>query len=128
MPINSFIPAIERLLSDNPSIIPEIEMKVLFTVKLKDRNDIPGSMEFEQHIFDIKKQMLVSLGGGFRYSLTTSFDQASVLYPKRFMFDYVSDTAVCHAPKEVINAFFDAIGATGICLSKYDVHITIEWM
>lgn len=103
-------------------------MKALFLVKQKDRNDIPCSEEFERRVYDIKKQMLGKLGDKYRYSIETSFDQSSVLYPKRFMFDYVSETAVCHKPKEVVDAFFDAIESTGICISKFDVHVTIEWM
>jgi hypothetical protein len=100
-------------------------MKTLFTVKPKDRNDIPGTMEFESHVFDIKKLMQASLGKN-GYTIETNFDQSSVLYPKMFTFDYVSGIPVSHAPREVIDAFFDAIENTGICLSKYDVHITIE--
>lgn len=102
-------------------------VKVLFTVKLKDRNDIPGSMEMEQQVFAIKKDMAARLGCG-SYTIETSFDQASVLYPKRFMFDYQAQDHKIHKPRQVIDAFFDAVEATGICLSKYDVHITVEWM
>ena len=98
-------------------------MKALFTIKPKDRNDLSGTMEFEKHVYDIKKVMMDSLGEEC-YDLQTSFDQASVLYPKRFMFDYASGKA-CHGPKDVIDAFFDAIDETGICLSKYDVHVTV---
>ncbi len=101
-------------------------VKVLFTVKLKDRNDIPGSMEFEERVTAIKKDMVSRLGSG-PGTVETSFDQASVLYPKRFMFDYAAQDHTRHGPKEVIDAFFDAIEATDICLSKYDVHITVEW-
>jgi hypothetical protein len=41
------------------------------------------------------------------------------------MFDYESGDPGCHGPKDVIDAFFDAIERTGICLSKYDVHVTV---
>ncbi len=99
-------------------------MKALFTINPKDRNDLSGTMEFEKRVYDIKKVMMDSLGGEC-YDLQTSFDQASTLYPKRFMFDYVSGIAACHGPKDVIDAFFDAIDETGICLSKYDVHVTV---
>ncbi len=102
-------------------------MKALFTVRPKDRNDIPGTMEFESRVFDIKKLMKASLGRN-GYTLETSFDQSSVLYPKLFKFDYVSEKSTCHTPREVVNAFFDAIEKTGICISKYDMHITIEYM
>ncbi len=102
-------------------------LKVLFTVKLKDRNDLPGSMEFEEQVTAIKKDMVSRLGIG-PGSIETAFDQASVLYSKRFMFDYAAQDHTGHGPKKVIDAFFDAIEATGICLSKYDVHITVEWM
>ncbi|MCD1295682.1 hypothetical protein CUJ83_11805 [Methanocella sp. CWC-04] len=103
-------------------------MKVMFTVKQKDRNDLPCMLEFEKQVYGIKKQMVDSLGEKYDFTIETSFDQASVLYPKRFMFDYVSETAVCHHPMDVISAFFKAIESTGICISKYDVHITVEWM
>jgi hypothetical protein len=99
-------------------------MKALFTIKPKDRNDLSGTMEFEKHVYDIKKVMMDSLGEEC-YDLQTSFDQASSLYPKRFMFDYVSGKAACYGPKDVIDAFFDAIDETGICLSKYDFHVTV---
>jgi hypothetical protein len=102
-------------------------LKVLFTVKLKDRNDIPGSMEFEERVTAIKKDMIARLAC-HTDAVQTSFDQASVLYPKRFMFDYTAQDHARCGPRDVINAFFDAIEATGICLSKYDVHITVEWM
>ncbi len=102
-------------------------LKVLFTVKLKDRNDLPGSMEFEEQVTAIKSDMIARLTCGAN-AIQTSFDQASVLYPKRFMFDYAAQDHARRGPKEIIDAFFDAIEATGICLSKYDVHITIEWM
>lgn len=102
-------------------------MKVLFTVKQKDRNDIPCMHEFEQQVYPIKKHMMTSLGAG-KYGIETSFDQASVLYPKRFMFDYLSEDHTIHGPKEVIDAFFDAIEATGVCIAKFDVHITAEWI
>lgn len=102
-------------------------LKVLFTIKLKDRNDIPGSMEFEEQVTAIKKGMVSRLACS-PGSVQTSFDQASVLYPKRFMFDYAARDHTSRGPKEVIDAFFDAIEATDICLSKYDVHITVEWM
>lgn len=98
-------------------------MKALFTIKPKDRNDLSGTMELEKRVFDIKKSMLEALGkdcGG----LETSFDQASVLYPKRFMFDYES-VGACYGPKDVVDAFFDAVNKTGICLSKYDLHVTV---
>jgi hypothetical protein len=101
-------------------------VKVLFTVKPKDRNDIPGSMEMEQRVFDVKKGMEARLGRG-PYTVETGFDQASVLYPRRFMFDYRAEDHTIHQPKEVIGAFFDAVDETGICLSKYDVHVTVEW-
>lgn len=81
-------------------------------------------MELEKRVFDIKKSMLEALGrdsGG----LETSFDQASVLYPKRFMFDYEAPAGACHGPKDVVDAFFDAVNKTGICLSKYDLHVTV---
>lgn len=100
-------------------------MKALFTVKPKDRNDIPAMMEFEKHVYDIKKLMTDSLGNGC-YKIETSFDQSSVLYPKLFMFDYTSETGACHNAREVINAFLDAIDKIGICLSKYDLHVTVE--
>ena len=99
-------------------------MKALFTIKPKDRNDLSGSMEFEKHVYNIKKIMMESLGNDC-YGLETSFDQASVLYPKRFMFDYESESGACHEPKAVIDAFFEAINRTGICLSKYDLHVTV---
>lgn len=102
-------------------------MKALFTVKPKDRNDIPGTMEFESRVYDIKKLMKASLEEN-GYTLETNFDQSSVLYPKMFKFDYVSERSTCHAPREVVDAFFDAIEKTGICISKYDIHITIEYM
>ncbi|CAJ37682.1 hypothetical protein RCIX2637 [Methanocella arvoryzae MRE50] len=104
-----------------------VRMKVLFMVKQKDRNDIPCAYEFEQQVFNIKKGMKAALGTG-NYDIQTSFDQASVLYPKRFMFDYISEDHTIHKPRAVIDAFFDTIEKTGICLSKFDVHITIEWM
>lgn len=103
-------------------------MKALFTVKPKDRNDLPCSIEFEKHVFDVKKAMQKTLGKKPEYTIETSFDQASVLYPKRFMFDYMSNDAMGHGPKNVVDAFFDAVAGTGVCLSKYDVHITIEWI
>ena len=99
-------------------------MKALFTIKPKDRNDLSGTMEFEKHVYDIKKIMMDSLGEDC-YGLETSFDQSSVLYPKRFMFDYESETSACHGPRDVIDAFFDAIEDIGICISKYDVHVTV---
>jgi hypothetical protein len=101
-------------------------MKVLFTVKPKDRNDLSGTMEFEKSVYDIKTMMMDALGKD-GYVLETGFNQASVLYPKRFMFDYDSGNKALHDPKSVINAFFDAIERTGICISKYDVHVTITW-
>lgn len=104
-----------------------VRMKVLFMVKQKDRNDIPCMHEFEQQVYNVKKGMKAALGPG-AYDVQTSFDQASVLYPKRFMFDYVSEKPTLHKPKVVIDAFFDAVEATGVCLSKFDVHITVEWM
>lgn len=100
-------------------------MKTLFTVKPKDRNDIPGTMEFESHVFDVKTLMKASLGKN-GYTLETNFDQSSVLYPKMFKFDYVSERYSSHSAREVVDAFFEAIEQTGICLSKYDVHITVE--
>ena len=100
-------------------------MKTLFTVKPKDRNDIPGTMEFESHVFDVKKLMKASLGKN-GYTLETNFDQSSVLYPKMFKFDYVSEKSSSHTAREVVDTFFEAIEQTGICLSKYDVHITVE--
>ena len=102
-------------------------MKTLFIVKPKDRNDIPGTMEFESHVFDIKKLMKASLAKN-GYTLETNFDQSSVLYPKMFKFDYESEKTAGHTPREVIDAFFEAVEKTGICLSKYDVHITVEWI
>lgn len=99
-------------------------MKALFTIKPKDRNDLSGTMEFEKHVYDIKKIMMNSLGEEC-CDLETSFDQSSVLYPKRFMFDYESETSACHGPRDVIDAFFDAIEDIGICISKYDVHVTV---
>jgi hypothetical protein len=101
-------------------------VKVLFTLKQKDRNDISGMMEVERLVPGIKKGMTERLGDG-RYAIETRFDQASVLYPKRFMFDYSADDHRLHRPRAVVDAFFDAVDATGICLSKYDVHITVEW-
>ncbi len=101
-------------------------VKVLFTVRQKDRNDISGMLEFERHVPAIKKSMTDRLGGG-PYAIETSFDQASVLYPKRFMFDYAAQDHRLHKPRQVIDAFFDAIDATDVCLSKHDVHITVEW-
>jgi hypothetical protein len=101
-------------------------VKLLFTVKQKDRNDISGMLELEQQVPVIKKGMMDSLGGG-SYVIETSFDQASVLYPKRFMFDYATPDHRLHKPRQVIDAFFDAIDGTGVCLSKNDVHITVEW-
>jgi len=102
-------------------------MKVLFMVKQKDRNDIPCMHEFETQVYNIKKGMKAALSSG-PYEIVTSFDQASVLYPKQFMFDYVSENHTLHKPRAVIDAFFDTVDATGICLSKFDVHITVEWM
>jgi hypothetical protein len=96
-------------------------MKALFTVTPKDRNDLPATLEFEKHVFAIKRSMTGRLEG----SLSTSFDQSSVLYPKRFMFDFEPANKAYYDPKEVADAFFDAVGKTDICLSKYDVHITI---
>jgi hypothetical protein len=101
-------------------------VKVLFTVKQKDRNDTSGMLEFERLVPEIKKSMTNLLGDG-PYAIETSFDQASVLYPKRFMFDYTAQDHRIHRPREVVDAFFDAVDATGVCLSKHDVHITIEW-
>jgi hypothetical protein len=101
-------------------------VKVLFTVRQKDRNDISGMIELEQHVPGIKNGMMALLGDG-QYVIETSFDQASVLYPKRFMFDYATQDHRLHRPREVVDAFFDAVDETGICLSKCDVHITIEW-
>ena len=101
-------------------------VKVLFTIKQKDRNDIGGMIEAERLVPGIKKGMTDRLGNG-PYSIETRFDQASVLYPKRFMFDYAAEDHRLHLPKQVIDAFFDAVEATDICLSKYDVHITVEW-
>jgi hypothetical protein len=101
-------------------------VKVLFTLKQKDRNDISGMLELERHVPAIKKGMTDHLGSG-PYAIETSFDQASVLYPKRFMFDYAAQDHRLHRPRQVVDAFFDSIDATGVCLSKYDVHITIEW-
>jgi hypothetical protein len=101
-------------------------VKVLFTVRQKDRNDISGMLELERLVPAIKKSMTDSLGGG-SYVIETSFDQASVLYPKRFMFDYAAQDHRLHRPRQVIDAFFDSIDATGVCLSKCDVHITVEW-
>jgi hypothetical protein len=101
-------------------------VKVLFTVRQKDRNDISGMLELEGLVPAIKKGMTDRLGAG-SYAIETSFDQASVLYPKRFMFDYSADDHRLHRPRQVIDAFFDAIDATGVCLSKNDVHITVEW-
>jgi hypothetical protein len=103
-----------------------MSVKVLFTVKQKDRNDISGMLEVEQLVPGVKKGMTALLGDG-PYTIETRFDQASVLYPKRFMFDYTAPDHRLHRPREVIDAFFDAIDATGICLSKHDVHITVEW-
>lgn len=102
-------------------------MKALFMVRPKDRNDISGTMEFESHVYEIKKLMKASLGDN-GYKLETSFDQSSVLYPKMFKFDYESEKAMRHPPRQVIDAFFDAIEKIGVCLSKYDVHITIEYI
>ncbi len=99
-------------------------MKALFTVKPKDRNDPGCATEFEKHVYEIKKIMMESLGEG-AYQLNTSFDQASVLYPKRFMFDYESETGACHQPRDVVDAFLGAVEKTGICLTKYDLHITV---
>jgi hypothetical protein len=101
-------------------------VKVLFSVRQKDRNDIAGMLEFEEFVPALKKGMIDRLGAG-AYVIETSFDQASVLYPKRFMFDYAAQDHRLHRPRQVIDAFFDAIDATGLCLSKYDVHITLEW-
>jgi hypothetical protein len=101
-------------------------VKVLFTVRQKDRNDISGMLELEGLVPAIKKGMMDRLGGG-SYAIETSFDQASVLYPKRFMFDYAAEDHRLHRPRQVIDAFFDAVDTTGACLSKNDVHITIEW-
>jgi hypothetical protein len=101
-------------------------VKVLFTVKQKDRNDISGMLELERQVPAIKKGMADHLGGG-SYAIETSFDQASVLYPKRFMFDYATQDHRMHRPRQIIDAFFDSIDATGVCLPKYDVHITVEW-
>ena len=102
-------------------------MKVLFTVRQKDRNDIPCMLEFEERVFDVKNGMKAVLGAG-SYEIETSFDQASALYPKQFMFDYESEDHLTHKPRVVIDAFFDAVEATEICLSKFDVHITVEWI
>ena len=102
-------------------------MKVLFMVKQKDRNDIPCMLEFEQQVYNVKKGMKTALGPG-PYEIETSFDQASVLYPKRFMFDYKAENHTLHKPRAVIDAFFDSIETTGVCLSKFDVHITVEWL
>lgn len=101
-------------------------VKVLFTVKQKDRNDIAGMLELERLVPVIKKGMTERLGTR-PYAIETRFDHASVLYPKRFMFDYAAEDHRQHPPREVIDAFFDAIDATGLCLSKCDVHITVEW-
>jgi hypothetical protein len=103
-------------------------MKVLFTVKPKDRNDLSATSEFEAIVPKIKKGMISGLGKKYEHMLETSFDQSSVLYPKMFMFDYESSPAKSPAPLEVITSFFKAIDKTGICLSKYDVHIKIEWI
>jgi hypothetical protein len=105
-------------------IVRRYTMKALFTIKPKDRNDLSGTMEFEKQVYEIKKIMMDSLGKDC-YGLETSFDQSSVLYPKRFMFDYESVKVACHGPREVIDAFFEAIDRTGICLSKYDFHVTV---
>jgi hypothetical protein len=70
--------------------------------------------------------MTQRLGDG-QYAIETRFDQASVLYPKRFMFDYAAEDHRLHKPRDVVDAFFDSVDGTGICLSKYDVHITVEW-
>jgi hypothetical protein len=101
-------------------------VKVLFTLKQKDRNDIAGMLELERLVPGIKKGMTSRLGGG-PYTVETRFDQASVLYPKRFMFDYAAEDHRLHRPREVVDAFFDSVDETGVCLSKNDVHITIEW-
>ena len=101
-------------------------VKVFFTVRQKDRNDISGMLELERLVPEIKKGMKDRLGSS-PYAIDTRFDQASVLYPKRFMFDYAAEDHRLHQPRQVIDAFFDAVDATGICLSKYDVHITVEW-
>jgi hypothetical protein len=101
-------------------------VKVLFTIKQKDRNDMAGMLELERLVPGIKKGMTDRLGKG-PYTIETRFDQASVLYPKRFMFDYAAKDHRLHGPREVTDAFFDAVDATGVCLSKNDVHITIEW-
>ena len=100
-------------------------MKVLFIVKPKDRNDIPGTVEFEGFVPQIRNLMTASLGGK-GYTLETSFDQSSVLYPKMFKFDYIEEKSFLHKPREVIDAFLDAIEKTGVCIAKYDVHVTIE--
>jgi hypothetical protein len=96
-------------------------MKALFTVTPKDRNDLPAATEFEKQVFAIKR----SITGRVKGRLSTSFDQSSVLYPKRFMFDFESIKKAYYEPKEVVDAFFVAVDETGVCLSKYDVHITI---
>ncbi len=59
------------------------------------------------------------------YGLEMSLHQVYKLYPKRFMFYYESEKTACHGPKDVIDAFFEAIDRTGICLSKYDLHVTV---
>jgi hypothetical protein len=101
-------------------------VKVLFTVRQKDRNDIAGMLELEGLVPAIKRDMTDRLGSG-AYAIETSFDQASMLYPKRFMFDYAAQDHRLHKPRQVIDAFFDAIDSTGARLSKNDVHIAIEW-
>ena len=101
-------------------------VKVLFTVRPKDRNDIAGMMELERLVPAIKKGMTDRLGSG-SYAIETRFDQASVLYPKRFMFDYAAEDHRLHRPRRVVDAFFDAVEGTGVCLSRNDVLITIEW-
>lgn len=101
-------------------------VKVLFTVRQKDRNDLACSLEFEHAVPVVKTAMMSRLGSG-PYVIETSFDQASVLYPKRFMFDYGAQDHTLHRPRDVIDAFFDAVEATGVCLAKFDVHVTVEW-
>ena len=100
-------------------------MKTLFTVKPKDRNDIPGTMEFESHVFDVKKLMKASLGKN-GYTTGNKFRPVLRIVSENVQVRLRVGKPVSHAPREVIDAFFEAIENTGICLSKYDVHITIE--
>lgn len=99
-------------------------MKALFTIQPKDRNDVPGTEELEKRVYEIKRIVMDALGEG-DYTLETGFDQSSTLYPRRFLFDYESEGPGGPGPKDVIDAFFDAVYGTGICLAKYDIHVSI---